>query len=83
MLALAAGSAYIERTTVSNPKGIIKTKKAIRKAFEVQLEDKGFALVEVLSPCPTNWKMSPTEAARWVDETMTKIFPIKVIKDVA
>ena len=83
MLAVAEGSVFIERTSVSNPKGIIKTRKAIKKAFITQLEDKGFSLVEVLSPCPTNWKMSPAEAARWVDESMSKFFPPKVIKDVA
>jgi len=83
MLAIAAGSAYIERTSVSSPKHILKTRKAIKKAFTVQMEDKGFSLVEILSPCPTNWKMTPSQAVRWVDETMTKIFPIKVIKDVA
>ena len=83
MLGLAAGSVYIERTSVSSPKGILRTKKAIRKAFEVQLDDKGFSLVEILSPCPTNWKMSPTEAVHWVDETMVKFFPPQVIKDVA
>jgi len=83
MLAIAEGSVYIERTAVSNPKGIIRTKKAIKKAFMTQLEDKGFSLVEVLSACPTNWKMTPVQAARWVDETMSKIFPPKVIKDVA
>ncbi|HTY25787.1 MAG TPA: thiamine pyrophosphate-dependent enzyme [Desulfomonilaceae bacterium] len=83
MLGIAAGSVYIERTSVSNPKNILKTKKAIKKAFEVQLADKGFSMVEILSPCPTNWKMTPTEAARWVDETMTQFFPLKVIKDVA
>jgi 2-oxoglutarate/2-oxoacid ferredoxin oxidoreductase subunit beta len=83
MLAVAAGSVYIERTSVTTPKGILRTRKAIKKAFTVQLEDKGFSLVEVLSPCPTNWKMSPAKAVRWVDETMTKIFPLKVIKDVA
>lgn len=83
MLGVAAGSIYIERTSVTSPKNILKTKKAIKKAFTVQLEDRGFSLVEILSPCPTNWKMTPTEAARWVDESMTKIFPLKVIKDVA
>ncbi len=83
MLAVAEGSVYIERTAVSNPKGIIRTKKAIKRAFMTQLEDKGFSLVEVLSACPTNWKMTPVQAARWVDETMSKIFPPKVIKDVA
>ncbi|HME43252.1 MAG TPA: thiamine pyrophosphate-dependent enzyme [Syntrophorhabdales bacterium] len=83
MLGVAAGSVYIERTSVTSPKNILKTKKAIKKAFTVQLEDRGFALVEILSPCPTNWKMTPVDAARWVDESMTKIFPLKVIKDVA
>jgi 2-oxoglutarate ferredoxin oxidoreductase subunit beta len=83
MLGVAAGSVYIERTSVTSPKNILKTKKAIKKAFMVQLEDRGFSLVEILSPCPTNWKMSPVAAARWVDESMTKIFPLKVIKDVA
>lgn len=83
MLGIAAGSVYIERTSVSSPKHILKTKKAIKKAFQVQLDDKGFSMVEILSPCPTNWKMTPVAAAKWVDETMTKFFPLKVIKDVA
>jgi 2-oxoglutarate/2-oxoacid ferredoxin oxidoreductase subunit beta len=83
MLAVAGGSVYIERTSVTTPKNILRTRKAIKKAFMVQLENKGFSLVEVLSACPTNWKMTPTQAIRWVDETMTKIFPLKVIKDVA
>lgn len=83
MLGIAAGSVYIERTSVSSPKHIMKTKKAIKKAFQVQLDDKGFAMVEILSPCPTNGKMTPVEAAKWVEETMTKSFPLKVIKDVA
>jgi 2-oxoglutarate/2-oxoacid ferredoxin oxidoreductase subunit beta len=81
MLAVAPGAIYIERTSVSSPKGIIKTKKAIKKAFTVQLEERGFSMVEILSPCPTNWKMTPAQAVRWVDETMTKFFPLKVIKD--
>jgi 2-oxoglutarate/2-oxoacid ferredoxin oxidoreductase subunit beta len=83
MLAVAAGSVYIERTSVTTPKNILKTRKAIKKAFITQLENKGFSLVEILSPCPTNWKMSPAQAVRWVDETMSKVFPLKVIKDVA
>jgi 2-oxoglutarate/2-oxoacid ferredoxin oxidoreductase subunit beta len=83
MLAVAAGSVYIERTSVTTPKNILKTRKAIKKAFLMQLENKGFSLVEILSPCPTNWKMTPVQAVRWVDETMTKVFPLKVIKDVA
>ena len=81
MLALAKGSAYIERTALTSPANILKTKKAIAKAFRVQLEGLGFSLVEVLSPCPTNWKMSPVEAWKWIDEVMVKSFPVGVIKD--
>ncbi len=82
MLAVAQGAAYIERVSVSNAKAVLHAKKAIRKAFQVQIDDLGFSMVEVLSPCPTNWKMSALESARWVDQEMTKIFPLKVIRDV-
>ena len=82
MLAIARGSAYIERTSLSSPAHILKTKKAIAKAFHVQLEGYGFSLVEVLSPCPTNWKMEPVEACKWIDEVMAIHFPIGVIKDI-
>ena len=81
MLALAQGSAYIERTALTSPANILKTKKAIAKAFRVQMEGLGFSLVEVLSPCPTNWKMSSVEAWKWIDEVMAKSFPLGVIKD--
>lgn len=81
MLAVAGGSVYIERTAVTSPKNIIKTKKAIRKAFQVQMDNLGFALVEILSQCPTNWKLSPLEACRRVEEEVAKIYPLGVIKD--
>ncbi|MDB9822497.1 thiamine pyrophosphate-dependent enzyme [Deltaproteobacteria bacterium] len=81
MLGLVEGTVYIERTAVNSPKNIIRTKKAIRKAFKVQMANLGFSLVEILSPCPTNWKMSPVDACKWLEETMTNVFPIKVIKD--
>jgi len=82
ILALIEGVAYIERVAVNSPANIRKTKKAIQKAFQVQLDKRGFAMVEILSPCPTNWKMSPVEAWQWVDKEMTKVFPLGVIKDV-
>ena len=82
MLETAPGAAYIERCAVTNPKAINHTKKAIKKAFQVQLDDLGFSMVEILSPCPTNWKMSSVDASKWVDEEMTKFFPLKVIRDV-
>ncbi len=82
MLAVAKGSAYIERTAVNSPSNILKTKKAIEKAFRTQMKGLGFSLVEILSPCPTNWKMSPVEACQWIDEVMVKHFPLGVIKDI-
>jgi 2-oxoglutarate ferredoxin oxidoreductase subunit beta len=82
MVALTKGAVYIERTAVNSPAHINRTKRAIRKAFQVQMDDLGFALVEILSPCPTNWKMTPIEAWRWVDSVMAKEFPLGVIKDV-
>jgi len=81
MLALAEGSAYIERTALASPSTILKTKKAIAKAFRIQSNREGFSLVEVLSPCPTNWKMSPVEAWKWIEGVMAKSFPLGVIKD--
>lgn len=82
MLAVAKGSAYIERTAVNSPANILKTKKAIAKAFQAQLKGLGFSLVEVLSPCPTNWKMNPVDAWKWISEVMTVSFPLGVLKDV-
>jgi len=82
MLALVKGAVYIERTAVNSPANIKKTKKAIRKALQVQIDGLGFSLVEILSPCPINWKMSPLEAWQWIDKEMTKEFPLGVIKDI-
>lgn len=81
ILAITMGSVFIERTAVNSPRNIRRTKKAITKAFKTQIEGLGFSLVEILSPCPTNWKMSPVDAAKWVEETFMKSFPLKVIKD--
>ena len=83
ILALIKGAVYIERTAVNSPANIRKTKKAIRKAFQTQIDDLGFSLVEILSPCPTNWKMSSVEAWQWIDKEMTREFPLGVIKDIA
>ncbi|MBW2107449.1 MAG: 2-oxoglutarate oxidoreductase [Deltaproteobacteria bacterium] len=81
MLALAAGSVYIERTAVTSPKHIIKTKKAIRKAFKVQMDGQGFALVEILSACPTNWKETPIEACKRVEQVVATQYPLGILKD--
>jgi 2-oxoglutarate ferredoxin oxidoreductase subunit beta len=81
MLALASGTVYIERTAVNSPANIRKTRKALRKAFQAQIDDLGFSLVEILSPCPTNWRMGPLESWQWIDKEMTKVFPLGLIKD--
>ena len=75
------GTTYVERCSVSSPAGVNKTKKAIKKAFQCQVDGLGFSLVEVLSPCPTNWKMTPIDSCKWIDEVMAKEFPPGVFKD--
>ena len=75
------GVCYLERVAVSSPKDVMQAKRAIKKAFENQLEGKGFSLVEVLSMCPTDWKLSPEDAIKFVNNDMKKIFPLGVFKD--
>jgi len=82
VLALLGGTSYLERVAVNKPANIKKAKKAITKAFKHQLNKTGFSLVEILSPCPTNWRMSSIEACRWIDEVMAKEFPLGVIKEI-
>ncbi len=82
ILAQLDGTRYIERCAVNTPANIARAKRAIRKAFQYQMDDVGFTMVEVLSQCPTNWKMTPVDACKWVDEVMALSFPIGVIKDI-
>ncbi len=84
MLATIDGATYIERTTVHTNPGVIKTKAAIKKAFQTQIDGKGFSLVEILSMCPTNWGTrldNPSEATKFVQEGMLPVFPLGVYKD--
>ncbi|MFH1090834.1 MAG: thiamine pyrophosphate-dependent enzyme [Pseudomonadota bacterium] len=81
MLALCEGTVFIERRSLTSVKEIQRAKKAIRKCFQVQLDGLGFGLVELLSPCPTNWRMSSKESWDFVNEVMVKTFPLGVIKD--
>lgn len=81
LLATLPGTIYIERCALSNVANVRKTKKAIKHAFELQLEGAaGLSLVEVLSPCPTYWRMSPAEAMEWIESNMTKVFPLGRLK---
>jgi 2-oxoisovalerate ferredoxin oxidoreductase beta subunit len=72
---------YLERVALGDPKHTNKTRKAVRKAIQNQLDNKGFSLVEILSPCPTGWKISPVDSIGFVLETMTKVFPLGVFRD--
>ncbi|MCB4790333.1 MAG: thiamine pyrophosphate-dependent enzyme [Elusimicrobia bacterium] len=81
LLSQTQGAAYLERVAVNNPKNIIKAKKAIKKAFQNQINNKGFSLVEVLSMCPVNWAMTPNESIKWIDEVFLKTFPLGIYKD--
>ncbi|MFC1800557.1 thiamine pyrophosphate-dependent enzyme [Nanoarchaeota archaeon] len=80
MLAQLDEVQYIERCAVNSAANVLKTKAAIKKAFENQVDGKGFSMVEVLSPCPTNWKMTPADSRKFVEEMM-KVYPLGVIKD--
>lgn len=81
MLATLDGPCFISRVAVSDPINVRKAKKAIKKAFENQINKKGFSLVEVLSSCPTNWHMTPVKALEYVKNNMTQVFPLGVYKD--
>ena len=81
MLATLEGPAYIERVAVNSVKNVKAAGKAILKAFKNQVEGKGFSLIEVVSTCPTNWGMTPTDALKWVDENMLPYYPLGVYKD--
>ena len=80
LLSVLEGSVYLERTSVHAPANVIKTKKAIKKAFSYQLDGKGFSMVEILSQCPTDWAMTPLEAIERVKNEMVPYFPLGVYK---
>ena len=81
MLSQLEGPEYLCRVAVNNVKNVNAAKKAIRKAFENQVQGKGFSLVEVVSACPTNWGMTPQKALEWIDEKMIPYYPLGVYKD--
>ncbi len=81
MLSTLDGVEYCERVTVDSVKNVMKAKKAIKKAFQNQIEGKGFSLVEVVSTCPTNWGLTPVDALGWLRENMLPYYPLGVYKD--
>lgn len=81
MISTLIGACYVERVSVDSVPNVIKAKKAIKKAFENQLEGKGFSLIEVLSICPTNWGLSPQESLKWLRDNMMPFYTLGVKKD--
>ncbi len=73
--------AYLERTSCNTPQNVLKTKKAIKKAFQNQLDGKGFSMVEVVSNCPTNWGVDALKSLEFIEEKMLPEFPLGVIRD--
>lgn len=80
MIAGIDGAVYVERVSMHDVKHIIRAKKAIKKAFKIQMEGLGFSMVEVLSTCPTNWGLTPLESSKWLEENMMPFYKLGVFK---
>jgi 2-oxoisovalerate ferredoxin oxidoreductase beta subunit len=72
---------YIERVSLASPPKILAAQKAVKKALANQIEKKGFSFVEILSPCPVNWKMEPVKALEWLAQNLEPVFPVKTFRD--
>ncbi len=82
LLATIEGASYITRTAVNTYKNVKVTREAIEKSFRYQIGGKGFSLVEILSPCPVDWKLSPKDALNWIQEEMIPVYPLGTFKDI-
>jgi 2-oxoglutarate ferredoxin oxidoreductase subunit beta len=80
MLALLDGVGYIARVALTRPTFIMRAKAAIKRAFQVQMDGRGLSLVEILTACPSGWRLTPVEALRWMDEVQTKTYPLGELK---
>ena len=81
LLATLEAPVFIERVSLHDNKNIMKARKSVRKALELQRDGAGFTFVEVLSPCPTIWNMTPQEARKWIEEKMLAVFPLGICRD--
>jgi 2-oxoglutarate ferredoxin oxidoreductase subunit beta len=80
-LATLPGTIYIERCSLHDPAHIRKSKKALKHAFELQVDGaQGMSLVEMLSPCPVYWRMPPAKAMEWIENEMIRVFPLGRLK---
>jgi 2-oxoisovalerate ferredoxin oxidoreductase beta subunit len=83
LLSSLEGPCYLERVALAGPKNHMRARRAVRKAIENQIQGRGFSLVEILSPCPTGWKMKPSQSWQWIEQEMIPVFPLGVYKDVS
>lgn len=81
MLATIEGASLIARTSVDTPRNVLAARTLIEKALRYQMEKKGFSLIEILSPCPTDWGLSPEDSLKWIRSDMMTIFRLGVLKD--
>jgi 2-oxoisovalerate ferredoxin oxidoreductase beta subunit len=81
LIAQLEAPVYVERTSLHNPKERLKARKSVRKAIKAQVDRKGFSLIEILSPCPSGWKMDPVDSLKYMEEVILKQFPLGVYKD--
>lgn len=81
MISILDGVRYVERTSLHNPTYVLRTKKAIKNAFEVQLHNSGFSMVEVISMCPTYWNISTVESCRYIEEVIMRTYPPGILKN--
>ena len=81
MMATLEGTAYVARMSIDTPANILKARKSVFKAFEMQIKDVGFAFVELLTICPTNWGMTPQESIRRIKEELIPYYPLGVLKE--
>jgi 2-oxoisovalerate ferredoxin oxidoreductase beta subunit len=81
LLSTLDGPYYVERVALTDAKNHMRARKAVRRAFQNQIEGRGFSFVEVLTACPSGWKVTPQEAIHWVEKNMIPIFPLGVFKD--
>lgn len=81
MIATLEGATYVERVSLHDVPNIQKARRAVQKAFQRQIQNRGFSLIEILSSCPTNWGLSPKEALDYIRDSMIPIYPLGVLKE--
>ena len=81
LLATIEGVTFVQRVSVDSYKNLLSAKKAVERAFLNQIDGKGFSFVEILSPCPTDWGMTPKKSLEWIRGTLIPVFPLGIVKD--